>query len=417
MKSLLITLAILSWMFSQGVHALTLVSQSLTVNGNTVTLNVPSGTRLQYLASIPGARFLTVGPDGELIVGSNGSGVYRLAAPYRTAESLVNIGTRSHSVAYRNGKLFVASSGGLYEATYSGTSTSLQPSSMQQILTFPTGGHSSRTVIVGPDNALYIGIGISGNCSDEYIAGSAPDYPFNTRRGGVWRVDETGGTPALEPFSSGLRNPIGLAVNPLSDDLWATNAGSDDLGYHLPREIFSRLSENSWHGMPWFQYVGSGFQAQNCINSSPPQPASAATPPSVTFDARSTPMGIAFLQNNRIGNGTNGNALVSIHGSWATNGGPETRRPPKIVMVNFLGAEPISVEDVITGFQRQDGSRFARPSGAVIGTDGNFYFTSDGGEVHGLFRLINVAPQPPTPPPGNSTSVTVTPFVSILLDD
>lgn len=414
-----VKLAVLAgWFFSHGAQGLDLVPQLLRVNGSSVTLSVPSGTRVEFLASIPGARFLAVGPDNELIAGSNGASVYRLLPPYRSAQTLVSIGTRSHSAVIRGGKLYVADSAGLYEADYAGPSTLLQPASMTRILTFPTGGHSSRSVIVGADNSLYIGIGISGNCSDEYIAGTSPDYSFNLRRGGVWRVDESGPTPLLTPFSSGLRNPIGLAVNPENGELWTTNAGSDDLGYNQPREIFSRLHQDSWHGMPWFQYIDSSFQRQGCIGSSPPRPASEATPPSVTFDARSTPMGIAFVQNNQLSNAFNGNALVAIHGSWASNGGPGTRRPPKIAMVRFQGNDPIGVEDAVSGFQRADGSRFARPSGAIIGPDGNFYFSSDGGEVQGLFRLVKTPPASSPPPPSPDTSAAViAPSVSLLLGD
>ena len=56
-------------------------------------------------------------------------------------------------------------------------------------------------------------------------------------------------------------------------------------------------------------------------------------------------------------------------------------------MVKFLNGQPIGVEDIITGFQRSDGSRFARPSGVLMGPDGQLYFTSDAGDVTGLFRL------------------------------
>jgi glucose/arabinose dehydrogenase len=67
-------------------------------------------------------------------------------------------------------------------------------------------------------------------------------------------------------------------------------------------------------------------------------------------------------------------------------------------MVKFSDGHPIEVIDIVTGFQRSDGSRFARPSGMLMGPDGQLYFTSDEGEVTGLFRLgpirkgINIAP-------------------------
>jgi glucose/arabinose dehydrogenase len=103
------------------------------------------------------------------------------------------------------------------------------------------------------------------------------------------------------------------------------------------------------------------------------------------------------------------NALVAIHGSWAVppGGNNASRRPPKIAMVKFSGGIPTSVTDVVTGFQRADGTRFARPCGMVMGPEGNLYFTSDAGEVTGLFRLTRVS-KPSVP--GITTS-----FVNLLL--
>ena len=394
-------------------QALNLVPQQISVSGNTATLMVPEGLQVQFIEAVSGARFPILGPDNEMIIGTNGSRVFRLAPPYDNATTLVQIGSRSHSVAYRDNKLFIAETAGLYETPYNGLSTSLQTSDLVEIANLPVGGHSSRTVIAAPDGTLYLSIGISGNCSNQYLDDS---YPFENRRGGVFRLDESGLAPVLVPFASGLRNPIGIAVHPVSGDLWTTNAGSDNLGYEEPREIFSRLSQDSWHGMPWFQYINGSFQDGQCINTATaPRPASEARAPAVSFLARSTPMGIAFVSDNRLGDDFNGNALVSVHGSWATDpsqgGGPETRRPPKVAMVNFLGNQAVAVEDVVTGFQRSDGSRFARPCGAIIGPDGQFYFTSDGGEVQGLFRLVKAVPR------GNDGTTTIAPALLLLLDD
>lgn len=198
------------------------------------------------------------------------------------------------------------------------------------------------------------------------------------------------GFTVLLPFSSGLRNPTGLAFDLATDSLYATNAGPDNLGFDQPGEIFSKLTPGSFHGMPWFQYIDGSFQDGQCIETQlSPRPASEATPPGVTFDARSTPQGIAFISDNMLGKEFTGNAIVAIHGSWAKQpgGGNDTRRPPKLVLVQFSGNQPQGVEDIVTGFQRSDGTRFARPSGTLTGPDGYLYFTSDEGEVEGLFRL------------------------------
>ena len=68
-------------------------------------------------------------------------------------------------------------------------------------------------------------------------------------------------------------------------------------------------------------------------------------------------------------------------------GDSATRPPPKIVAVRFKNGEAQRVDDLITGFQRENGDRWARPVGVAIGLDGALYFTSDDG-VQGLFRLL-----------------------------
>lgn len=358
--------------------------QQLQVGGFSIVLKVPSGMMVEYVASLNGPRFITKGPDEELIVGSRGGEIYRLKHPYTQVESLVSLSGYVHSTVYNAGKLYVAETGGIWSAPYAGAGTFLQSGDFTRIAELPIGGHSSRTIVKGPDSRLYIGLGISGNCSDEYLHDL---YPFERRRGGVFVMDSSGG---LEPFSSGLRNPIGLAFHPQTDVLSATNAGSDNLGYDRPPEVLAVLSQGSFHGMPWFQYYDGSFRDGECIETTSPRSADEATVPAALFPARSTPEGIVFLQGSTLGQKFDSNAAVAIHGSWATQPGKglESRRSPGLSLVVFEDSVPVGVENLISGFQRSDGSRFARPCGVAVGGDGHLYFTSDGGEVVGLFRLV-----------------------------
>ncbi len=401
MKKLLVTSSLLPFILLLGFtvcHGLSLQNQNLTVDGHSVQLKVPEGTRIDFLAKMHGPRFLTIGPDKEFLFGSKRADIYRLKLPYTEPETLVTLSGRNHSVAYRNNKIIVAETAGLYIASYSGIHSfpSRDDFSLLTPLPYQTGGHWSRTVVNGPDQKLYIGLGISGNCSDEYLDNS---YPFERRRGGVYVLNESGASTQLQPYASGLRNPIGLTFHPDTDILYATNAGPDNLGFNQPPEIFTALSNRSYHGMPWFQYYNGRFRSGLCATSSPPRPASDASKPMVTFAARSTPEGITFVTRSVLGPEFTNNALIAIHGSWAipTGGNNASKRPPKIAMVSFSGGKPTGVvSDIVTGFQRADGSRFARPCGIIMGPDGNIYFTSDGGEVTGLFRLSreNISEKP-----------------------
>ncbi len=65
--------------------------------------------------------------------------------------------------------------------------------------------------------------------------------------------------------------------------------------------------------------------------------------------------------------GLEGDAIVALHGSWATrpngqaSGDPASRREPKLMRVHFEDGEARGVEDLVTFFQAKDGSRWARP--------------------------------------------------------
>ena len=369
----------------KSAYSLELQPQTLEVNGSTVELQVPRGTRLEFVAPISGPRFIALGPDNELIIGSLGSTLYRSPMPYDIVEELVSLEGFLHSAVYRDNALYAAETAAVWSAPYQGVSTNLTSKDFTKKVSLPsaTGGHASRTIVVGPEKKLYVGLGISGNCSDEYLDNS---YPFEKRRGGVYLIDNRN---TLVPFSSGLRNPIGLAFHPQTNVLYATNAGPDNLGYDNPPEILAKLSQGSFHGMPWFQYYDGEFKSGECAQSQPPRRTDEAVPPAAFFAPRSTPEGIAFLPEVGLSGRYEGNAVVAVHGSWATppGAGPESRRPPKVTMVVFTNNQPVRVEDMITGFQRKDGSRFARPCGVAVGADGNIYFTSDKGDVTGLFRL------------------------------
>jgi glucose/arabinose dehydrogenase len=219
------------------------------------------------------------------------------------------------------------------------------------------------------------------------------DYPFQDRRGGVLVLDESGAKPVLRPFASGLRNPIGFDWQPQTGVLYASNNGPDHWGFELPPEYFSKLMPGSFHGMPWFQLDGQSVRRDKCIRTSPPRPASQVERPAAAFPARSAPMAVVFVPSGALKPDLEGDAIVALHGSWATrpdgraSGDPAaTRREPKLVRVRFDNGHARGVEDLVTGFQGADGSRWARPVGVATGPDGALYFTGDSG-ANALFRL------------------------------
>ena len=105
-----ICISLLLYVTSSGIcFGLSTYTQTLMVNGYTVQLKVPNGLRVEFVASLDGPRFPTLGPGNELLIGSRGTAIYRLKWPYNNKpETLAAPVGRNHSIAYDNGQIFVA---------------------------------------------------------------------------------------------------------------------------------------------------------------------------------------------------------------------------------------------------------------------------------------------------------------------
>ena len=383
-------------------------TQTVSVGDSSWQLTIPTGYQLELLVEISKPRMLAFADDSALLVGSHTGDVYRVPPPYDRATVFATLQRgNAHGVAVRTGSVWVASQSGVYRIPYRPRSSPYTPEDFQRIADLPSknGGHSSRTIKVGPDNGIYVSLGISGNCSDEYIGAG---YDFENRRGGVLVLRENAAAQDSPSdtkdtriarwhiYASGLRNPVGFDWHPRSGVMYASNHGPDHLGYDHPAEYFSRILPGSFHGMPWFWFDGEKVQRDRCIGRTPPR--TDAVLPSVTFPARNAPMGVAFVPQDALGRMWEHDAIVALHGSWATQpaggffGAEATRRPPWIAVVHFDQGEALRVAPLIKGFQNTAGKRLARPTGLAFGTDGALYFTSDGGAVEGLFRFKRAGP-------------------------
>lgn len=366
-------------------------TQTLLVAGTTQQVTIPGGYRLDLLtARLDEPRLLTFNDKGELFIGSKSGNVYRLLPPYTEAEVMVKLADYPHSVAFRRGEILIAQTDGLYRAPYQPGQKKIPPDTVKMLAPLPSGsGHNSRTVAVGPDGRVYLSLGISGNCSDQYLGAG---YPFDAQRGGVMVLQEQDGKVSWQSYAAGLRNPVGFDWHPTTKMLYASNNGPDHWGFEQPPEYFSRLTPGSFHGMPWFQYDGHAVKRDECIDSAPPRPQADVQIPVATFPARNAPMAVAFVPAGALDKRLEGDAIVALRGSWGTNpsgsffGSKASRRPPRIVVVRFKEGEAQRVDDLIDGFQLASGERWARPVGVAIGPDGALYFTSDSG-ANGLFRL------------------------------
>jgi glucose/arabinose dehydrogenase len=231
------------------------------------------------------------------------------------------------------------------------------------VSTLPGDGfHTTRTLIFGPDNLMYVAVGSTCNVCDD-----APQRATVTR----YNLDGSG----EHVFATGLRNSVGLAFNPATRELWANNNDRDVIGPNqattdnLPPERLNILKDGKWYGWPQCYLPGKPNPEY------PDADCSGVEPPALTVQAHSAPLGLVFYTGTMFPAGYRGDAFMTYHGSW-------NRAVPtgaKVVRVRIENDRPVAVEDFVTGWQLTDGSRWGRPVAAIVAPDGALLVSDDAG--------------------------------------
>jgi glucose/arabinose dehydrogenase len=228
----------------------------------------------------------------------------------------------------------------------------------------PAGGrHTTRTVLVGPDGRLYVSIGSS--CDD--CVESDP------HRAAVWvyNLDGSGG----RLYARGLRNAVGMAVNPSTRAIWVTDNGRDMLGDNVPPETIYALQDGGNYGWP-FCHAGTIVDPQ----IGHPGDCNGVLQPLVRMQAHSAPLGLAFYTGESFPPAWRG-LYVAFHGSW-------NRSVPTGYKVIFLPLDTAGritgpPQDFATGWLHSDESVSGRPVGLAVSPDGALYVTDDyAGDVY-----------------------------------
>ena len=325
-------------------------------------LTVPAGFHISVFAqNLSGVRYLTLGPGGVVYASRPGAGeIVRLPDANRdgVADTAVTVTAglnRPFGIAFRGDTLFVAENNEVVH---------FNPGSANKIVDVPNVpggiGHSTRTIVFGADGKMYVSVGSSCNLCIETDSMRAAVMQFN-RDGSGGRV-----------YARGLRNSVGLAFNPTTGELWATNNDRDNLGDDTPPERINVIKDGKYYGWPQCYLPGQRnpeFAAADC---------SAVEPPAITFQAHSAPLGIAFYTGTAFAPDYRGDAFVAYHGSW-------NRTVPtgaKVVRVQVQNGRPVAIDDFVTGWQLPDGSRWGRPVSLVMTPDGALLISDDmGGKI------------------------------------
>jgi glucose/arabinose dehydrogenase len=192
---------------------------------------------------------------------------------------------------------------------------------------------------------------------------------------------------AAKIYATGLRNCVGLTVQPASGALWCTTNERDALGDDLVPDYSTRVQRGGYYGWPWY-YMGSNEDPR--LKGDRPDLRGKALVPDVPYQSHSASLGLTFYTAS---GGKSafpaiyvGDAFAAFHGSWNRS----LRTGYKLVRVHMKNGEPTGdYEDFLTGFIVDNGNVWGRPVATTELKDGSLLLSDDGGN---LISRISYAP-------------------------
>ncbi len=241
------------------------------------------------------------------------------------------------------------------------------------------GGHWTRDLAFSADGrSLFVSVGSRSNASD----GAA-----EADRARILQFDPDGHNQRV--YAWGIRNPVGLAIDPATGALWTSVNERDGLGDNLPPDYITRVQPGGFYGWPWF-YLGNHQDPRHAGKH--PELATQVIVPDVLVASHSASLDLVFYDGRQFPARYRGNIFACEHGSWNR----AQRTGYKVIMapVKADGSADGSYEDFLTGFVTDSGHVWGRPVGATVGRNGELYVTDDGSNAIWRITFAGAAAAP-----------------------
>jgi glucose/arabinose dehydrogenase len=366
-------------------------------------LELPPGFKAEVFAKgLTNPRIVRVAPNGDIFVAETSANrihVYRAAdgAATPSVDQVFATGlNRPFGIAfYPAGAepqwIYVANNNSVVRFPYrngdlqaGGEAETIVPQ-----LAATTGGHTTRDIVFSPDGRrLFISVGSAGNLGEGMPAktpaelaqweaenGLGAAWGGDTRRANVLVTSPDGREP-VKIFATGIRNPVGLAIEPVTGNLWTSTNERDQLGDNLVPDYVTRVREGGYYGWPWY-YLGNHEDPR--LAGVRPDLAGKAIVPDVLIQAHSAPLGIGFYTATTGASlfpaEYRGDLFVALHGSWNRT----SLTGYKVVRAKLQNGRPTGEYiDFLTGFVVAGPTVWGRPVGIAVAHDGALLITDDG---------------------------------------
>jgi glucose/arabinose dehydrogenase len=168
------------------------------------------------------------------------------------------------------------------------------------------GGHSTRDIQFSPDGKkMFVSVGSASNVDDPDVT------PAEKNRADILQFNPDGSEMRI--YAYGIRNPVGLAVNSRTGELWCSVNERDGLGDNLVPDYITHVQEGGYYGWPWW-YMG-GHQDPRHAGKHPELKDKVITP-DVILQPHNASLEVTFYEGKQFPAEYQGDIFASEHGSW-----------------------------------------------------------------------------------------------------
>lgn len=227
--------------------------------------------------------------------------------------------------------------------------------------------HWTRHLLAKPDGSkLYVAVGSASNVGED-------GDPLDPETAAILEMNPDGSDRKI--FANGLRNPVTMAWEPVTGELWTVVNERDELGDGLVPDYLARVQRDGFYGWP-YAYWGQNEDPRRAGEH--PELVAKSIVPDFSLGAHTASLSLTFTANTLLPAPFNSGALIAQHGSWNSS----KLVGYKVTYVPFENGQAVDGElDFLTGFIADDaaGTVYGRPVATAVLEDGSVLVTDDAG--------------------------------------
>ena len=301
------------------------------IRANLKHVKLPAGFKIELYAVVPDARHMAVAPSTNMLfVGTRKTKVWAVtdrngdgtADEVKAFAPSLNFKNPNGVCWTKDGFLIVAEHNRVLnfpaaEFFYEGPDVAVievVPQGKLVPVEEESYNHGARTCRVDDNNQLYVTLGQPYNVQP---ANKVELYE-KLGIGGVVRLDAFDGSKR-EVVARGVRNSVGIEIDPKSKTVWFTDNQTDGMGDDTPPGELNRITKagGEHFGYPYIHGKNTQIAGTSAAPDLKDMKAPAVwTQPQVEFPAHQAQLGLTFYSGKKFPAKYQGGIFVASHGSW-----------------------------------------------------------------------------------------------------